>query len=83
VRGLWALLWRSVVLLPWGVAQFALACYAWAAFVTLPVSVVIFICNSEWWMAAACIALWIPSGLFVRWYWRWQRSDEFDHKGDI
>jgi len=83
VRGLWALLWRSVVLLPVGVAQFALICYAWIGLLALPVAAGIFIWSSDWWLAAVCIPPWVLSWFCVRWYWRWQRSDDFNHRGDI
>jgi hypothetical protein len=83
VRGLWSLLWHSVVWLPVALGLFALVCYAWIGFLFLPVGAGVLIWNSEWWRAVICVALWFPSWMGVRWLWRWQRSDAFDHRGDI
>jgi hypothetical protein len=49
----------------------------------LPIAAGISIWNSNWWLAVGSVALWFPYWLFVRWYWRWQCSDHFDHRGDI
>jgi hypothetical protein len=49
----------------------------------LPVAAGLCIWNGDGWLAAVCVALWIPSWLGVRWFWRWERSDKFDHRGDV
>jgi hypothetical protein len=82
-RGLWSLLWRSVVLLPVAVAFLCLLYSAWVGVVCLPVAAAISILDSKWWPAAAYVALWFPSWFFVRWHGKWERSDAFDHRGDI
>ena len=83
LRGFWALLWRSVVLLPFAFGLFALFCYAGMGLVALPFAAGFFIWTSQWWLAAACVALWIGSFVCVRRIWRWERSDDSSHRGRI
>jgi hypothetical protein len=82
-RGLWSLCWHSVVLLPVALALFAMVCYSTIGLVALPVAAGIFICNSNWWLATASVALWFPSFYCIRWFWRWEGSDDFNHAGDV
>jgi hypothetical protein len=74
VRGLWALAWRSVILLP--LARFILFCTALVALVTLPIYAGVYIWYSEWWLALTAMALWLVSCLVVRWFWRWEQADD-------
>ena len=83
LRGLWALLWRSVFLIPFALALFAVVCCAGIGFLLLPVATGMFIWHSEWWQAAVCVALWFPSWVVIRRFWRWERSDESDHRGIV
>ena len=80
-RTLWALFWRSVVLLPVASVWALLLCRAWLGLFTCPLAAGIFLLNSEWWRAIVCAALWFMSFIFVRWFWRRQRSDS--HHGDL
>lgn len=83
IRGLWSLLWHSVALLPLMMAQFVLACYVGIGLLIWPIFAGIYMWYSDWWLAAMYIFLWISSGLFSLWYWRWQRTDDFDRKGMV
>jgi uncharacterized BrkB/YihY/UPF0761 family membrane protein len=83
LRGLWALFWHMVVLLPVGLALFAVVVYAGIGLLVLPVAAGVFVWNADGWRAAVCVALWLPSWWWVRWFWRRERSDEFDHRGDV
>jgi hypothetical protein len=82
-RGLWALLWHSVVLLPFAAGLFAMFCYAWIGTFILPIAAGIFIWNSDWWPAMACLALWPFSLVCCRWVWKWERSDVSSHRGRV
>ena len=66
-RGLWELLWRSMVLLPVAVALMILHCAFWAAVFLLPVVAVVFAIQSLWQWAMVCLMVWIPLLLLTRW----------------
>ena len=73
---MWALLWRSVVLLPLFFAFLVLLCSAYAALIGLPIAVVIYLWCFDWWMALIAVAAWFPTFIFLRWWWRRERSED-------
>jgi len=82
-RALWALLWRSVVLLPFASVLLVLLCVAWIGLVALPIAAGFCVWSSDWLWAVVCVALWLPTFVFVRWLWKRERSDSFKHDGDL
>ena len=81
IRALWALLWRSVVLLPFASAWALLLCAGWLGLFGLPLAAGIFVLNSDCLWAMVCAALWFPAFVFVRWFWKRERSDS--RHGDL
>jgi len=75
LAGLWALLWRSVVLLPAMAAIFAVWCYAWMGLVGLPFAVGICLWDGDWQYALLCMALWPVCLVCARWFWRRERTE--------
>jgi len=63
LRVLWSLLWRAVLFLP-----------ITATFIVLPIAAAFFVGESKWWLAGACLVVWLPAILLVRWAWRRQLS---------
>jgi hypothetical protein len=66
-RGLWGLLWRSVVLLPVAILLYTAWFLFWAAVIFLPVAVVVMLALGDWLYAAGLFALWFPLFLMRRW----------------
>jgi hypothetical protein len=80
-RTLLALLWRSVILLPFASLWAVLLCAAWLSLFALPLAASICIYDSEWWYGLGCLAIWFPAVFLVRWFWKRERSDV--HHGDL
>ncbi len=66
IRGIWALAWRSVVLLPVMLATFFLLVLLFVAVALPPVFAGIFLFAGLWWLGVASIAAWVC----VLWAWR-------------
>ena len=79
LRGLWSLLWHSVVLLPLAFAMFAVCCYAWMGLVALPFAVGFCLWDGDWGVALLGGALWPVCLLCVRWFWRRERTEQGGH----
>jgi len=79
LAGLWALLWRSVVLLPVGFAMFGVCCYAWMGLVALPFAVGICLWDGDWLYALVGAVVWPVCLVCVRWFWRRERAEPGGH----
>jgi hypothetical protein len=66
-RGLWGLLWRSMVVLPVAIVLMTLYLAFWVAVMLLPVTAVFLAFFSEWIWAGTTIAMWIPLLFLTRW----------------
>ena len=65
--GLWGLLWRSTVFLPFALVLFFVWALVLAAVFLLPVTAALYLYAGEWLHAVAAIALWIPCFFLSRW----------------
>jgi hypothetical protein len=72
--GLWALLWRAAVFFPLSCLFLFVLCAAIALLGCLPIMAVLSACASDWWEATAFIAGCVPVVMFLRWWWRRERS---------
>ena len=79
VAGLWALLWRSVVLLPVGMLMFGVCCHAWMGLVVLPFATGICLWDGDWGYALLCALVWPVCLVCVRWFWRRERTERGGH----
>ena len=66
-RGLWQLLWRSAVFLPFALVLTTLWLSFWMAIIILPVAAIAFALDSLWLNAALCFVAWLPLLCFTRW----------------
>lgn len=67
---IWAMLWRSVFLLPVVTIMYTLVCLIAFACIALPLAAGFFVWHSDWRLAGICVAFWIPSFVVARWWWR-------------
>ena len=66
-RGLWELLWRSALFLPFALVLMTLYFSYWTAVFALPVASIALAVRSEWLGAVLCSAAWIPLLFLTRW----------------
>ncbi|HEY1788117.1 MAG TPA: hypothetical protein VGJ73_08180 [Verrucomicrobiae bacterium] len=67
LRGLWGLLWHSMLFLPVAVILYAAWFFIWASVFTLPVIAVFALVFGDWLYAAESCALWVPLLFLSRW----------------
>jgi len=72
-KGLWAILWRSMVFLPYMLMVFVCIGGVWLSRWVLPCYAAFLLYLQEWWQAAVAFALW----LFVFWAYRRFRLHRF------
>lgn len=83
VSGLWAVLWRALILSPLLLLCFLAICVAFALLVCLPVLAIDSGLDSEWWQVAAYVAGWLVVWMLCRWWWRRERSDQNKNWGAL
>jgi hypothetical protein len=67
LRAFWALLWRSVVLLPFTFAYLVLLCGAGIVWFCFPVLAVCCAWNGDWWSGVVFISIWFPVFFALHW----------------
>jgi membrane protein implicated in regulation of membrane protease activity len=67
LRGLWGLLWRSVVLLPVAILLYTAWFLFWASVLVLPFVALISLALGDWLYALGLFALWVPLFFLSRW----------------
>jgi hypothetical protein len=67
VRGLWQLLWRSIVFLPVAVLLTTLYLAFWCAIIALPLLTLFHACLREWEWAGLFVVIWLPLLFLTRW----------------
>jgi hypothetical protein len=60
-RGAWALLWRSLVFIPYMLLVFILVGGIWLSRWVLPLYAAVWVYVDEWYMAAGILAAWLLS----------------------
>jgi len=66
LKGLWSLLWRATLLLPFAAILMTIYLAAWMAVIVLPFFEVYFICYSKWLFALITPVAWFLLFLLVR-----------------
>jgi hypothetical protein len=66
VKGFWAILWRSVIFLPYMLFSFIIVGGVWLSRWVLPICGAAFLYSQRWWQASIAFALW----LLAMWMYR-------------
>lgn len=67
MRAFWALLWRSLALLPLAIVFLFVFIGMWVAIVMLPIAGIISLFQAEWLHAIINFLIWIPLLFMARW----------------